>query len=294
MEIDSLKTEIESNLLGFLSHTKTWFHPRDVWNEYNLKSEEAKRYLREALEDRVQASELQHEGQKYRLINRELREVDWFAASQEDYIKLNLPFELDKYIKLFPGIVVVAGEKGKGKSAWLFDCIFRNLGNRPQYLFCNDAQEVELKERFLGLAEKYDTELPVPPMLTCYERFDKFGDVVVKGGINYVDYLDVNTEFYSIGQEIDDIYRATGDGITFVALQKNPKEAIGVGGIYSWKRAQLYVTLADPKPPMCDTWQGEMKLVKTRGRTMKGVDPTGKTWHYDIHEGYRFLIEGTV
>jgi len=230
--------------------------------------------------------------QGYGTKTRKMREIEWFDANEDNFIKMRLPFDLHHKVKLFPGVVVIAGEKGQGKSAWLMDCIFRNLSEkRPQYFFVNDAQDVELKERFLGLSEYYDCALPTPDNLKVYERYDRFGDVIVEGGINYVDYLDVNSEFFSIGQEIDDIHRATGSGVTFIALQKNPKEALGVGGIYSWKRSQLYITLSTPELLDDRAWQGQLLLKKTRGRANKAVDPTGYSQLYDIKEGCKFRIK---
>jgi len=289
VEIDELYIEIQANIDEFLSHTKTWFHPRDIWTEYNIKSEEGKRIVRVVLEDKVVNGELQHEGLKYRAYNRDLREINWFDADETDYIRMNLPFGLNRYIKLFSGVVVIAGETGMGKSAWIMDCIFRNLSfNRPQYLFVNDAKDSELKERIIALCEKNDCALPSSDQLVVYERFDKFGDVIVRDGLNYVDYLDVNAEFYSIGQEIDDIFRATGNGLTFIALQKNPKEAIGVGGIYSIKRSQVYIVLSESED---EVWFGQLLLKKTRGKVNKTLDPTGWKWGYDIQNGVKFVVQ---
>jgi hypothetical protein len=284
---------IQQNVDHFLSHTKTWFHPRDIWQEYNIASEDGKRYLREILESKVESKELIHEGVRYRQCDNELVEVDWFEAEEDGYIKIELPFNLHRWVKLYPGVVVVAGEKGRGKTAFMLDCIVRNLSHdREQYLFYNDSMALELKERLVGLSEHYNCELPTSDTLRVYERFDHFGDVIVRDGINYVDYLDVNTDFYSVGQEIDDIYRATGNGLTFIGLQKNPKEALGVGGIYSWKRSQLYIVLSEPaEQGMADLWQGCMTLKRTRGRTKKKFDPTGMKIHYDIKEGCKFSIE---
>lgn len=289
MEINELTIDIQGNVAEFLSHTKAWFHPRDIWQEYSINSEESKRIVRTVLEDKVLDGELQHEGLKYRAYNRDLREINWFDADETAHIKMILPFGLHRYIKLFPGVVVIAGETGKGKSAWILDCIFRNLSpDRPQYLFVNDAKDAELKERILGICSKSECALPTPEELRIYERFDKFGDVIVRDGINYVDYLDVNSEFYSIGQEIDDIFRATGDGMTFIALQKNPKEALGVGGIYSIKRSQVYIVLTDSEDGV---WFGQLLLRKTRGKVNKTIDPTGWTWGYDIKDGVKFVVQ---
>ncbi len=289
--IDPLNTEIQTNLDSFLTHTKCWFHPRDMWSEYNINSEESKQFLRDELASRVLDGVLEHEGQKYRLIDLELREIDWFGADEEDYIRINLPFNLGRYVKLYPGLVVIAGEKGKGKSAWMMDCIFKNISDVPQYYFVNDARDVELKDRFLSIVENKNMPLPEPHQLKVYERYGKFGDVIVRDGINYVDYLDVNTDFYSIGQEMDDIHKATGNGITFVAIQKNPKEKIGLGGIFSWKKTQLYITLSEPLPPMDDMWKGVLKLVRTRGMADPRLEPEGRKWHYDIFRGFEFSVE---
>jgi len=288
--IDEITFDAQAHINEFIGHTKTWFHPRDIWQEYSITSEIYKKAVREALENKVISGDLQHEGLKYRAYNRELREINWFDADETDFIRMNLPFGLNRYIKLFPGVVVISGETGRGKSAWILDCIFRNLSfERPQYLFVNDAKDVELKERILSLCNKNECALPTPEQLTVYERFDKFGDVVVRDGINYVDYLDVNAEFYSIGQEIDDIFRATGNGLTFIALQKNPKESLGVGGIYSIKRSQIYISLIGTEEG--SLWKQQLILKKTRGKVNKTVDPTGWTWGYDIVDGVKFVIE---
>jgi len=289
---EPLFDEILGNVDKWLTFTKGWFHPRDIWHEYNISEEATKQVLRDILQSKHEAGELDHEEQKYRLVDRELREIDWFNADEGDYIHMRLPFNLDNLLKLFPGVVVIAGEKGKGKSAWLMDCIFKNISiERPQHYFVSDAQDVEIKERFLNLLEGKGQSLPDPDTLKVYERHSKFGDVIVRDGINYVDYLDMNSDFYQIGQEIDDIGNATGKGVTFIALQKNPKEKLGVGGVASWKRAQVYITLAEPTDAVMSGWFGELKLLRTRGRQSKFIDPTGMKWGYWLKEGHRFMVE---
>jgi len=290
---DLLYTDISGNFNEFIATNKGWFSPVDIRREYDIASDEGKTILRELLKEALEGKVLEHEGLKYRVVDTDCREIDWFNADEKQYIELNLPFRLHEYLKLFAGVVVITGEKGKGKTAFMYDTIFRNINpERPQHLFASDNIEVEIRERFLSILEDKNMALPGPELLRVWERHSNFADVIVRDGINYIDYLDVNTDFYSIGQEIDDIHRATGNGITFIGLQKNPKEKLGVGGIYSWKKSQVYIVLAEPgDSAIAEQWQGELILKRTRGRVDKLMDPTGWKRYYYIQEGFKFIAE---
>ncbi len=269
------------------------FTADDADRQFNIQTREGKRNRWKVLEDRVQKGILEKSGKIYRYIDNSVEEIDWKSADTSNFIDLVWPFGLEYWIKIFAqSIIVIAGASGAGKTAFIYDFILKNMFHKLGVtLFTNDMGPEEMGERFSKFEKRLGIKIPSPPPFTVYERYDNFADVIRPDGINVIDYLDMNSEVYLIGAEIDKIHQKLRNGIALVGIQKkaspnnptdkNPRQALGLGGMFSLKRAKLYLSMD----------HNVLTIEKARSRAYPNVDPKGKNFSFKLIEGCEFRYE---
>lgn len=270
------------------------FTSDQIDKQFNFNSREAKHWRWRILEQDLLARDHRIEKLgtgKYRLVNTTLEEVDWWNADIEDTVKITWPLNLHKYVKTYHrSIIIIAGSPGAGKTAFLYNFLLRNMGNKMgEYLFTNDMTPEEIKERLINAAP--DIEIPSPPPFKIFDRADNFGDVIEPNAINIVDYLDLNSELYLIGEEIEKIYRKLDRGIALVAIQKKPNQEVGVGGMFSSKRSKLYLAMDGVK--VNGELMHKLTIHKARGRVDPKINPKSLEFTFKLAGGIRFQLNGT-
>jgi len=279
--------EVSKDLDQFLSIVDgSSFTNREVDEQFQYRTRDAKRYRWQILEYHVKNGELKRvKTGVYRKPDDSFEEMDILGAKEGDAIPLKMPLELHKYIRIYRGsVVVVAGSPGAGKTGFMYELIMLNAPHPAGIvLWTNDMTDVETKERLLN----YQNPLPNPLPFKAYERDSNFGDVVAKfpDSINIIDYLDLNSETYLIGAEIESIHRALGKGIAVIGIQKRPNQDIGIGGLFSWKRPKYYFAI-DVEESITGLTR-KLKIVKCRGRVNPMVNPHGKIFRYDLVGGVK-------
>ena len=277
-ENDPSYKELSARIDEWLPHTDGWFTSDDVDRQFNIRTTDGKRRRWQVLENRV-GTVLEKRGNKYRLIDTRMDEIDWQNADTANSIELKWTFMLEQYIKIYPkSIIIVAGVSGSGKTAFIYDFILKNMYHpMGVVLFTNDMGPEEIFERL----SKSGITIPQPAPFRIFERFDKFSDVIYPDMINIIDYLDLNTELYMIGQEIDDIAKKLQSGMALIAIQKKAENNLGIGGVFSLKRSKVYLTM-NP---------GELTIEKSRSRADPRVNPKGKKVKFKLVDGIKFLVE---
>ena len=260
------------------------FTNRDIWNELDIGSVEGRAHLRQIMRRMAAAGivrDLPDGG--YERVNGQCPEIDWQSADLNNTVDLRFPFEIEKYAKVYPkSIIVVAGSKNSGKTAFLYNFIVMNFDIHLIDLYNSETGPEQMKERFSAWPD-----IPSPAPWGTFERYDHFADVIKPDRISVIDYLDLNSEVYLVGTEIDAMFRKLTTGVVVVAIQKPPpivtyvkgvKKVIdrdlGYGGGFSAKRSVLYVSLSDHKA----------KLVYVKTPKNKKLDPTNKQWTYNLGE----------
>ncbi len=280
--------ELHREIEQFLSLTTRYpFTAEQIDRQFNIQTREGKRYRWQILEYLVGKGQLEKLGtNRYRVFDQRLEEIDWIAADVEDVVKVSWPLNLQKYVKTYHrSINIIAGSPGAGKTAFLYNFILRNP-HQNIVLFTNDMTPEEIKERF----NNANLENPSLTHFRVFDRNDNFGDVVEPDSINVIDYLDLNSEVYLIGEEIEKIYRKLNRGIAVIGIQKKPGQELGQGGIFSEKRSKLYLSL--------DTIKVGTELVhnlviqKVRGRTNPLTNPRYMSFKFKLVGGINFLPVG--
>lgn len=287
---------VNQDLQQFLSLVKGYtFTLEQLYKQFNYTTREAKNNCWHVLEYLVKKGELEKIATgKYRHFDPTLEEIHWRNANVEDIVKVNLPLSLDRYVKIYhKSINIIAGAPGAGKTAFLYDFLLRNMNmnDYPLILFTNDMTAEEIKERMLNA----EIEIPNPSPFKVYDRADNFADVVEPDAINVIDYLDLNSEVYLIGDEIEKIYRKLKRGIAWIGIQKKPGQEIGQGGVFSIKRAKLYLSLDQMKEN--EQWIHKLIILKARGRVIPSVNPRQLQVRFKLVDGIKFVnvrITGTT
>lgn len=218
----------------------------------------------------------------YRTIEGPPQEVDWQSMNAR-VVELKFPFELEKYVKIHAkAVICLAGGKDQGKTAWLYDFVLRNMFHSLGIdLFYTG--EGPLKERLYSS----DIEIPNPAPFRVFERMDNFADVIDPDRISVIDYLDLGSEVYMVGEEINKIFQKLHKGVAIIGLQKPPPTVtyvkgvrkvihrdLAYGGAFTAKRASLYISLDG----------GKLKLVYVKMPANPTINPKNKMWSYRFDE----------
>lgn len=227
----------------------------------------------------------------YRVIDREAQKMNWQSADPKNVVKLKFPFELEKYVKIFPkSIIIVAGAKEQCKTLFCYDFTLMNMYHPLGVdLYNSETGGEQMRERL----DSFDIEIPNPAPFEVFERYDNFADCIDPNRISVIDYLDMDSEVYMVGAEINHIFQKLDKGVALIALQKPPSQTIYVkgvkktisrdlayGGAFSAKRAVLYLSLDN----------NTLKIVYAKNRANPKIDPKNMRWSFSVNDtGTEFI-----
>ena len=275
----------------WISLTKGQFNVRDIWSEVGIESPEGKKHLRtilDRLEDKGVIRHLDKGFGNYRSVDSQAIKIDWEGADPNATVPLLFPFGEHEFVKIFPkSIIIVAGSKQAGKTAYLYNFIKLNMPEYAIDLFNSETGPEQMKERFLSLG------ITASSSFNVYERYDNYADVIDPDRISVIDYLDMNSEVYLVGAEIDAIFRKLKGGVVVIGLQKPPPSVVfnaktgkktiierdlAYGGGFTAKRAILYITMGSNK----------LKLLHVKSPKQKKINPQNMTWTFNFNDDGHF------
>ncbi len=215
----------------------------------------------------------------YRVIDRECNELAFLNADAGAPQLIKWPFDLQNLVNVYKkNLIIVAGSKDAGKTAYLLNTIRLNMDHFKTVYFSSEMGEQELALRL----SKFDC-----PMnswkFKAYERASNFVDVVEPDALNFIDFLEITDNFYLIGGELRKIYDKLNNGLAVVAIQKDEKKDLARGGAFSLEKARLYITM-----DMRDHYN-ELKIVSGKNWAKEGINPKGKTFKYKLTNGCKFI-----
>jgi hypothetical protein len=269
----------------FVVTTNGHFMTTDVHKELQLTTRREKKTCAETLRRMANKNDeriIEPFGNRngcYRLIENECDSIDFLSAETES-VDLSLPFNLDLYVELMPGnIILVAGEPNAGKTAFLLNIIRQNMGKFNCHYFNSEMGGSELKKRL----SNFDDIKLNQWKFKAYERSSNFADVIKpgKGNINIIDYLEMHDNFYEVGGRLADIHNRLKGALAIVALQKNKGTDTGLGGFRSLEKPRLALAM-EP---------GKLKIVKAKN--WKSSDnPNGLSINFKLAAGCKLISQG--
>jgi len=228
---------------------------------------------------------IEKHGQKdgcYRRIETEIEEVNFLNAPTDDF-PLALPLGIDTYCKLYPGnIVIVAGSKSAGKTAFLLNIVKENMSKNEIIYLNSEMGDTEFRKRL----ELF--EMPLSSWnFRAYHRAVNFADLITaEKKIFIVDFLEVTTDFWKVAQYIQEIHNKLKEGICIIALQKSEGRDNGRGGDFSKEKARLYISL-DYIP---NQKINQVKIVDAKAWRTE-TNPRGLYRNYKLVKGAKFIAD---
>ena len=277
------------------------FDTEKVWRQFNVVTRKGKQNVWTALDERVKSGILEIKFGKYRKLDKTRKKLNFRGVNTKNFVPLKFPkaligdttFGLGELVRLFPkSIIIVAGTKGGTKTAFCLNLIRENM-NSPELseYFCNgDAESKpyteepmiayftnELSdEEFTDRLECFEDDMSMWNII-AEERYNNFADVIYPNKINIIDALEQNTEAYIVDDLIDAINQKLEKGIAIIAMHKNFSAEYAAGGIYSAKKARLYLIL-----------QENTLFVKHAKKTAAGQTAEGRKWSFKLVNGAKY------
>ena len=195
---------------------------------------------------------------------------------------IELPFDLRKYVFLYPRtVILVGGSKSSCKTGFLYRTVAMNLGKVNIILLSNmEGGKEQMWDRFnamgIDLTQSH-------PSLRIYEVSEHFHDFIKEPNTLYViDYIDApeGTDFYLIGAAIHKVWKKLDNSIAAIGLQKPMNRDIPFGGEATLKDAALYIALTPHK----------LKIIDAKVPTNPKVIPKNMQWTFQYDQaGTNFL-----
>lgn len=254
-----------------------WFITADIWRQFNVLTTKGKNVVWQRLKEHTAAGKVKRRGLRYRRVQKELEDIDIFNVPK--FITIKFPFGLENYIRVTEGsLIVIAGDKEAGKTGLCLIIAYLNMyiWKDNLYYFDSESGATLLGERLLAI----DPNLPNPLPFKIKHCARDYSDAIVPDAFNIVDYLDLGSQYQTVGDEMLSIVEAVGRGVVFVALQKPPPSRTkdgklivrnwGYGGLPSIHRAQVALTLD----------KGSLKIIGAKSRANPKINPVNKTFTF--------------
>jgi hypothetical protein len=203
---------------------------------------------------------------EYRIVDQDCKPMEWINAD-EKYIPLWLPLGLGDICGVLPGnILVFAGAKDAGKTAFLLNIAKENRYNYKVHYFNSEMGPSEFKMR----VNKFSDVSPDQWQdVSVYERHSNFHDVVKTGEgiLNIIDYMEAPDEVWKIGGWIKRIHSKLSGALAVIAIQKKIGQDLGRGAEFSMEKARLYISLDYGKAKIisCKNFKPENSIGNPRG-----------------------------
>jgi len=176
----------------------------------------------------------------YRLIQSSKETMDLINEPEVIDVDLKMPLNLEDMCIISPGnIIVVAGSKSAGKTAFLMNMAYMNQRKFEIVYLNSEMHESEFKKRMKKFAALKDWTIKG---YKCHNNFDDYIESDPKR-IYVVDYLEVHDNFFEIAKPIRKIHEKLGDSLCFIGIQMKAGGVLGRGGDFSAEKARLYLTM---------------------------------------------------
>jgi len=279
---DSNKRSWTQEIRDWAETTSGYFSTATCDRELNILSKDNKAKRRMVFSRLVKEGVLQRHPSRdgiFRRVDTESVKMD-LSQPVSDGVNINLPLGLNELVKLYPGnIVVVAGAKDAGKTAFCLNAIADNLTLQEIHYFnCEmGSEELTLRLREFDNVDMKDFQ----KYANFYERSDNFADAIIpgKGILNIIDYMTIYENHFLIGQWIEDIHKKLDGALAIIAIQKPQGRDLGVGGEVTLNKPRLYLAMS----------KGQVKIISAKNRKDRAINPNGMIVNFKLVAGFKFL-----
>lgn len=222
----------------------------------------------------------------YRLIDKDLEVLDFMAAPGDEF-PIDLPLGLSDLVRIYPkNLIVIAGAKDAGKTAFILDIIKRNIGRYPIQYMNSEMGGPELRNR---LEKHADMTLEKwAAGMTAIYRANSWADPIKPDrGLYGVDYVEPpEGAIYEVGTILRGIHEKLRDGVAVVCLQKKRDEDLARGGQFTLDKARLYIALDGGGPGR----PNRAKIISCK--SFRDRNPRGMVMDFKLRDGWEIQPQG--
>jgi hypothetical protein len=191
-------------------------------------------------------------------------------------LEMKYPLGLEYWVRTFPrSIIVIAGVSNAGKTAFAMDLAHRNLqtfGGKTSYVTSEmGADQMAYRLSNWMSIEQWATKMDIFFGNKQYHRY------IQPNGLTIIDYLEIYDNFYTVGQEIQEIHERLEKGICLVCLQKKLGARYGRGAEFGLEKPQVYLSM--------DREKVTIEKAKSWGT---GKNPNGMECGFTLTGGWKF------
>lgn len=261
------------------------FYYKNVMGLERVLNPKEENKLRVIIHELCRAGVCESVGRKdgwYRSVQNSVLPLNWQDVSARQDSGLILPFDLRRYIFIYPDtVIVVAGSKSSGKTGFLYRTVVLNMDRINTILLTNLEGGIgQLRDRFNAM----DIKIPTPAPFKVIPVYDNFHDYIKeKNSLYVIDYIDApdGVDFYLIGAQVKKIDQKL-QGLhsnAAIGLQKPMGRDTAFGGEQTLKAATLYIAMDSKK----------LKIVDAKVPADKKLHPKNMQWTFNYDdEGTRF------
>lgn len=286
-QLIEIKEKAEGKKRGVTEQVKDWvvtssglFLTSEVHRDLCLTSRDLKKQANEAIRRLAEEGAITPCGDKrgcYRKVE-DSEEIDWLGADIDNVYPIMWPFQLERLVTIYPGnIVVIAGAKSAGKSAFLYNLIKLNQKTHKINYYNSESGKEEMKLRL----SKFEDMKLTDWRFKAYARSSNFPEVIHPDRLNIIDYYEMTDKFYLIAGEIRQIHERLKKGICVIAIQKDDNADLGRGKDFSREKARLYMTMG----------KGKLKIIDGK-IWASDQNPEGTEIDYKLVGGAKFIEVG--
>lgn len=215
----------------------------------------------------------------YRVIDQNAPDLDIFGED-EPLIEVRYPLGIHKFFETMDkNIVLFAADPDGGKTCFALNFVRMNMNRNIPIRFQTSEMSIRELRRRLKLFEP-DVPYENWKNVNFKERSSDWQDLIIPNGINIVDYIDMDEDFYLAGKHIRAIHEKLTTGMCFVCMQKKPGQNYAYGGVGTAKLPRLYVVF-EKNPP-----EGNIaKIIKCKNRVPGTEDHSFRQCHFKIVNG---------
>jgi len=280
--LDRRERSLSAEVREWVLSTSGVFLSTEIYNCLQLSSREEKKNV-SAILKRLEGSVIERSGSKngcFRRIENDVEPVNFMTAPTDEF-PLALPMGVSDHCVLFPGnIVIVAGSKSSGKTAFLLNIVRENMRKHEIVYLNSEMGDTEFRKRL-----EFFPDLPLSAWnFKPYHRSSGFADMITpEKKVFIVDFMEVTSDFWKVAQYIQEIHKKLKNGICIIALQKSDGKDTGRGGDFSKEKARLYLAL----DYLADQKVNRVKIVDAKAwRTDR--NPRGMCRNYKLINGSVF------
>ena len=266
IKFDSAKTRILKKERNLAEEVKEWilstsgnFLSTNIENSLHLSTREEKKNLSIILKrNRIQGliEKVGNINGCFRRIETEVEELDILADDPEN-ANIVLPFKLGELCTVPQGgIIIIAGVKSSGKTAFMFNMIAENMGRfgrkKEDIIYMTSElsrKEVGNKAKAFRIPDKTYWARNFRPI----RRTENWSDSVTdEDKLFFVDYIDIVKDFFEVGVPIKAISDKLRKGVAIIGLQKPAGRDTGLGGERTLDKARLYISMETDRMKIVD------------------------------------------